>query len=415
VAARTARKARLAATRRLVRDRAAAARRSLAILEPPLEEAESRDELSRVLHEEIDRLPRSYRAAVVACYLEGMTQAQAARLLDLAESTVRGRLARARKLLGDRLTRRGVAPSTGWLALGRAVEAAAARLSEASVASLARTAVLFLRSGQATPGAVSATAWGLAQGVLSTMRFPSLKTLAATLIVIGLAVSGTAALMPREPAASPQARGSSRAKPVTPTSAMDPELVQRAPGPIVRTVPVSQDCMILAYLPNQNLGHVDNFGLGNNDGGVRALIDWPSIPREEAAAPDRRFLIALYSRKTTAHPPTGPIHAFEILEPWRELNSWRTQPRYDPEPTATYRFEPGDGWKLFDITAMVRAQAQAGRDGHGLLLRFLSEDVHGPNWSGYELVSREGAGEWTKRRPVLLVVKASTPEPTQAR
>jgi hypothetical protein len=173
--------------------------------------------------------------------------------------------------------------------------------------------------------------------------------------------------------------------------------------------------MILAYLPNQNLGHVDNFGLANNDGGVRALIAWPSIPRDEAAAPDRRFLIATYSRKTTSHPPTGPIHAFELLESWRELNSWKIQPRYDPEPAATYRFEPGEGWKLFDVTSMVRAQAQAGRDGHGLLLRFLSEDVRGPDWSGYELVSREGAGEWTNRRPLLLVVKASKPEQTPAR
>ena len=68
----------------------------------------SQDDLEQVFHEEIDRLPRPYRAAVVVCYLEGMTQAQAAQQLRLAESTIRGRLARARKLLGQRLTRRGV-------------------------------------------------------------------------------------------------------------------------------------------------------------------------------------------------------------------------------------------------------------------------------------------------------------------
>jgi hypothetical protein len=367
------------------------------------------------LHQEIDRLPRSYRAAVIICYLEGMTQAEAARQLHLAESTVRGRLARARRLLEDRLTRRGVALSAGWLAPGGAAEAAAARLAEGAAHTLARAAVLFVTSGQATPGAVSVTACGIAHGVLSTMRFPSFKIVAATLIGIGLAVSGAAALTPRVPEPPPQAARTSRAEPVTPNAAVDSELVKMAPGPIVRVVPVSQDCMILAYLPNQNLGHVDNFGLANNDGGVRALIDWPPIPREEAAAPGRRFLIAMYSRKTTAHPPTGPIHALELLESWRELNSWRIQPRYNPEPAATYRFEPGEGWKLFDVTAMVRAQVKAGRKGHGLLLRFLSEDVRGPDWSGYELVSREGAGEWRNRRPLLLVVNAAQPGPIPAR
>ena len=58
---------------------------------------------------------------------------------------------------------------------------------------------------------------------------------------------------------------------------------------------------------------MDNIGIGNNDGGVRTLIDWPAIPADEAASPERQFLIALYSRKTISHPPASPIHAFEIL------------------------------------------------------------------------------------------------------
>jgi hypothetical protein len=167
--------------------------------------------------------------------------------------------------------------------------------------------------------------------------------------------------------------------------------------------------MILAYLPNQNLGHVDNFGIANNDGGVRALIDWPPLPAD-AAGPDRQVLIAYYSRKTDSHPPTGPLHAFEILEDWPEMNNWSIQPKYDPEPAATYKFEPGEGWKLFDITSLVRAQAKASRKHHGILLRFLSEDARGPNWSGYGLVSREGAGEWANHHPLILVVKTAKSE-----
>ncbi len=67
--------------------------------------------------------------------------------------------------------------------------------------------------------------------------------------------------------------------------------------------------MILSYLPDQNVGHVDNFGLSNN--GVRVLIDWPAIPA--ADADDRRFFVALYSKKTTSNPPAGRIHAFEVV------------------------------------------------------------------------------------------------------
>ena len=72
------------------------------------------------------------------------------------------------------------------------------------------------------------------------------------------------------------------------------------------------------------------------------------------------------------------------------------------EPAATYKFEPGDGWKLFDVTPLVRARAKAGRNGHGVLLRFLNEDVSGGHeeiFSDYKIVSREGADEWANRRP----------------
>ena len=83
------------------------------------------------------------------------------------------------------------------------------------------------------------------------------------------------------------------------------------------------------------------------------------------------------------------------------------------EPAITCRFEPGDGWKLIDVTPLIRAQAQAGRKGHGVVLRFLSEDVSsGPieSFSDYKVVSREGDGEWASRRPLLLVVEASKPK-----
>ena len=61
-----------------------------------------------VLHEEIDRLPERLRVLVVLCHLEGQSQELAAKTLSLPVGTVKSRLHRARDLLRDRLTQRGV-------------------------------------------------------------------------------------------------------------------------------------------------------------------------------------------------------------------------------------------------------------------------------------------------------------------
>src|SRR5437868_5260958 len=66
-------------------------------------------DLQWALHEEIDRLPENHRAAVVLCYLEGLTHEEAARRLGWPLGSVKGRLARAREQLRDRLVRRGLA------------------------------------------------------------------------------------------------------------------------------------------------------------------------------------------------------------------------------------------------------------------------------------------------------------------
>ena len=88
VAERVASHGKRSAARRRLRDRFVAARRSES--QVPAEH----DLDWELLHEEIGGLPESLRAAVVLCYLEGLTYEAAAHQLGLSPVVVRGRLAR---------------------------------------------------------------------------------------------------------------------------------------------------------------------------------------------------------------------------------------------------------------------------------------------------------------------------------
>jgi hypothetical protein len=157
---------------------------------------------------------------------------------------------------------------------------------------------------------------------------------------------------------------------------------------------------------------------------VRTYMDWAAVPPQEVNAPNRRFLLAVFSDKTTTATvttgaatangrtgaaattsgKTGSILAFGVTEEWPERTSWKTQPSYEPEAAATFKFEPGDGWKLFDLTPLIQTQAKAGKPGHGVVLRFLNEERK-QDWSGYQIVSREGEGARKSVHPRLLIIE----------
>ena len=68
-----------------------------------------------MIGEELDRLPDSYREPVTLCYLQGLTHQEAARRLGWPVGTVKVRLVRARRLLQERLKRRGIGWGAGLL------------------------------------------------------------------------------------------------------------------------------------------------------------------------------------------------------------------------------------------------------------------------------------------------------------
>ncbi len=81
----------------------------------PFVELESRD-LRRLIEDELRQMPDKYRAPVVLCDLEGRTHEEAARKLGWPAGSMSRRLQRARMLLRQRLSDRGV--SVGVMLVG---------------------------------------------------------------------------------------------------------------------------------------------------------------------------------------------------------------------------------------------------------------------------------------------------------
>jgi RNA polymerase sigma factor (sigma-70 family) len=137
-------------------------------------------DLGAPLREEIELLPERFRAAVVLCYLEGLTHEEAADHLRWPVGTVRSRLARAREKLRGRLARRGLAPSDPAALVVIAPLALPANL----IRSTTNVALGVAAGGVLSAGVVPATVAALIEGVLRNMLMTKLKMAVPLLCVI---------------------------------------------------------------------------------------------------------------------------------------------------------------------------------------------------------------------------------------
>jgi RNA polymerase sigma factor (sigma-70 family) len=174
VAYRVALKARADNLRR--QEREAKTARSAA--EEPSGDELSWGELRAILHAELAALPERFRAPLVLCYLEGLTQEEAAHRLGWTATMVKGCLQRGREKLRRRLEHRGVALTT---ALGAALTGQT--LTEAAIPS------------SALP---TAAAIALASGFLRPV-LPIKLALLSVLLTISVVAGGLALRSPAEP------------------------------------------------------------------------------------------------------------------------------------------------------------------------------------------------------------------------
>jgi cyanophycinase len=146
----------------------------------------ARQELGKLLHEEVIQLPERYRLPVLLCYLEGKSRQDAARELGWTEGAVKGRLERGRKRLYAQLARRGLALPAALAAVELTQGVAPACVPLPLLRSTTRAAVRFA-AGPGATGLISSEVTTLTEGVLKGMWLTKLWGSAVVILVLTVA------------------------------------------------------------------------------------------------------------------------------------------------------------------------------------------------------------------------------------
>ncbi len=266
---------------------------------PPVDVSAMACEHAEILHDEIGRLPGSFRLPVVLCYFEGLTLDEAAHRLQCPAGTLRSRLARARDKLHRRLCRRGLVLPSAALFAGLSHRSAAAFVSAAVCDITTRSAVQFTAGQSASSRAAS-----LAREVLRAMFASKLRLIATTVLLIAAGATGAGYLrlsMASQGERRPQIAAQE------PRAAAQPVDTNQRPAPgrmfIVGRVldprgkPVAH-AMTMVYAAIKQPGHFEGFakmtaspiGQAQSDGSGRFQID---APRTESSRHYRTGAVAI--------------------------------------------------------------------------------------------------------------------------
>jgi RNA polymerase sigma factor (sigma-70 family) len=183
VANRTARKARAQAGRRCQQERQA---------EPVATESDpSNDlawrELRSMLDEELNRLPEKYRLPLILCYLQGLTNEEAARRLGWPAGSMSYRLARGREMLRERMQARKREAPAGFFSLTLALGATAGSMSR-HLADLTVQAAVQTAHGPAAALAVSDRVRVLVEATLQGMPVAHSRHWLRSMLPLSIAV-----------------------------------------------------------------------------------------------------------------------------------------------------------------------------------------------------------------------------------
>ena len=146
-------------------------------------------DVRRALDEELDALPDKYRGPVVLCWLDGLTQDEAASKLGTSLATLKRRLDAGRDVLRARLVRRGLAPA---LAAGAVLDATGLT---ASVSESLKALAVELGVGGAVPVGVSELQ------VTAAAAGPTRRAALVTLLGVGTVAAAAGVALSRKPPA----------------------------------------------------------------------------------------------------------------------------------------------------------------------------------------------------------------------
>jgi RNA polymerase sigma factor (sigma-70 family) len=141
-------------------------------------------ELSAALDEEIARLPTPYQMPFVLCHLAGRSNEEAAVELGCPTGTIYSRLARARKILEERLSRRGLSTAGGILAGALATTAAPAAVPIALLQRTVSSGTLLAAGTTLGTGLASTQTLSFVEATLQAMFISKVKSIACVVAIL---------------------------------------------------------------------------------------------------------------------------------------------------------------------------------------------------------------------------------------